>query len=158
MTGMVAAVIALASIAGGRYGVIHAMTGVEMKKVLAEVKVDDDEAQKYMASDLLAEAIEGGKSPTWPEGKDEDSAATLDDYPADIAKDVRARYAAMDPQDQTAYKAAISQELKQNVAGFRDAISQQAFMESFGALDFLFAGLALFTAFRVGSGSASDGE
>ena len=158
LTGTAAAIIALASIVGGRYLVMHTIAGVAMDKVLAAVTIDDANAQTYMARALVEEALNSGRSPVWPEGKDQENVTSLDDYPREIAADVRARYAAMDPAAQDSYKAAIAQSLKHELTATRTQATQEMFVRSLGPLDFLFAVLALYTAYRVGSGTSAEGE
>lgn len=166
-TGALAAIIALASIAGGKYAVIHIIVQKELAKFSAPIEahlaqpMTDDEAVTSIAESLIDEAQEAGKTITWPKDKTAESDRnTIADYPAAIAKDAKARWKAMPAGDQQTFKddtrAAEREAHKQFQAMAGAEAAKAGFLQAFDFFDLLFGLLAVATAFKLGSGGGSE--
>ena len=99
LSGLIAVVIALASIVGGKYAAVHMLVNNEAAKFEAQMNAElakplsDDDAVVNIADQLVDSAEKDGKTLKWPKGKDADSdREAITDYPADIAKDAKARW------------------------------------------------------------------
>jgi hypothetical protein len=156
--GVIAAIIALASIAAGKYMAIHAVTVKFTSNINANMKFTDDDAKVYMADQLIQERVDAGKEVKWPDGKSSDDAESIKDYPKDIAKDVESRWKAMTPDAQRTYVDQTAAHIKSSMTAAIGGIEAEAFKNSFGLFDLLWAFLAVGTAFKLGSGGAGGDD
>lgn len=157
-TGILAVVIAVASICGGKWAAIHFEVSKSLGEVQSQVTVSNDDAMLFMAHDLVKEYESGGKAMKWPEGYSKDSAEDKDHFPKELWKDVTKRWQSMSATEQASYRDAIQNNIKASMASFASAIESEGFFQSFGLLDLLFFGLAVVTAFKIGTGMAGDGD
>lgn len=155
MTGAVAAVIAFLSICAGKYITVEMILQKQMKdeRVAEKVKVTDEDAQMYMANQLVGEAKTSGTKLAWPGGKEpEEGADKPTDFPPSIWKDVQARWKAMDDSAKTQYVAAVQRQADQMMSALVDTVRQKGFLASFDFLDILFVLVAVIGAFKGGAG------
>ncbi len=87
---------------------------------------------------------------------DPDLAEKKSDYPADVWGVAATSWAQMTEEQRTEYKQECIAMVKTNLAKYTAEITNEGFMNSFGPMDLLFFGLAVFTAFRV-AGASSEG-
>jgi len=157
--GALAAVVAIAAVAGGRYWayawVIEDKISTSM---VNKIHIDDTQAIVSIEHAVLKEYTDAGKAIKWPAGKSEDDAENPDDFPKDIAADAKARYARMSSEDQENYKTALQSHIVGTVQSMKSQIAQVGFMDSFSAIDILFGFLAVTTAFAVASGRTGGGD
>jgi hypothetical protein len=162
LTGLIAAGIALASIAGGKYAVIEIAVEREVAKVSRSVEntldqqLTDDEAMLALTDDLLEKAEASGKKITWPKGKSAaDERTVIEDFPPAIVKDAKARWKAMSAPDRESYSKSIQDtrrhDFNEKLAEAKEEVKREAFNGSFGLFDIVFGMLALLTAFKIGS-------
>lgn len=165
LSGLIALVIALASIAGGKYATVHMLVNNEAAKFEAQINAElakplsDDDAIVNIADQLVDSAEKDGKTLKWPKGKDAESdREAITDFPADIAKDAKARWKGMSADEKQKYKddtiAARTAAAKTAFAGARSEAEHEGFISMFDAYDILFAVLAIASAYRIGSDSA----
>jgi len=168
-TGVLAAVVALASIAAGKFIVVDIVANTIVKQVHTNVDAGidelfkDDEAFKiHMAHQLVEVAVGEGKSLEWPKDMNNDDAEKPEDFPKDIWKDVEARWKGMSAEARKQYcddtRAAAREAVHANVDDAGGKAKLEVFFQSFSAWDLLWAFLAVSTAFRVGSGSEGGGS
>jgi hypothetical protein len=166
-TGMLAAVLALASICAGKYAVVYIIVEKEVAKVTAQMEAElaqpltDDEAIMDIADKLVDESQAAGKKMVWPKGKDiESDRDTLADYPATIVKESKSRWNALLTSARQDYKDGITKLRREAgtaiLATMKENVKGQGFSASFGVMDALFGLLAVVTAFRLGSGSEGE--
>lgn len=153
--GALAAILALASIAGGKY-VAGYLTVQSIVKGMQKIEVTDEQAQEYIVAQLVKEYAGEGKALKWPAGKDAESAETIDDYPADVVKDMKSRWAAMTPDEQSVYREQIKASFLAQVNSATAGIAGSGMLESFTLMDALWAFLALGSAFKIGSGAVAN--
>lgn len=142
--GIMAAVVAAASVAGAKYFLADKYA-TEFYEVLA-ISYDADEAG------LEREA--GGEALPWPPGVEPDQRLLEEHYPDFVWADGVARFRALTSEEVDARMATVEAEL----VGPKSDLVMETFKDGFGALDLLFFGLAIFTAFKVGSGAMGGDE
>lgn len=162
--GMAAAVIALVALLGGRYASISISVNQaigDTEAIAFEPPVGEERIE-YAISDLADLVIEEWQA----EGKaiaevDYDSLteeSTLkDQYSADVWAEAEGRWTGLTDDQRDAALTLLDEQFLAFEDGsaqndFAAALTKQAFQESFGPMDLLFAGLALFSAFKLGSG------
>ncbi len=154
MAGVVAAAIALGSIAAGKYAAVTLAVDDFIGGQAEPFTMDN--ARIYMADALVAEYEQNGKKLAWPVGYDVDSATEQAHYPADLWKDMDTRWATMSPDQQEAYRAACEGDWQANASAFRGEITDEVFVESFNYFDILFGVLAVASAYGLASGASGD--
>lgn len=157
LTGVAAAIIALAAIALGKYAVIHIYVSKASQQIHSEYKVTDEIAMVAIADQVVEEWEKSSKPLQWPEGKTKDEAEGEADYPKAVWADAKARWDAMQPAQRETYK----KDLEANHHSLMDealaGIEAEAFKRSFDLFDILFAVLAIASAFKLGSGDLTGG-
>lgn len=154
ISGIIAVVIALASIAGGKFAAIHFIVGKEVDEVRAEIlQMPLEDGKVFLADQLVEEYEKAGRTLTWPEGSDVETAFEPEDYPADLWQDVEARWVTMTPEHQEEYRQAQIDMAMTGMTVAHGVADAAVFIESFHILDIVWAALATLTAFRLGSGT-----
>lgn len=152
LTGGIAALVAVASIAGGKYLAVH-YTVQQVVKGVGQVEFGESDAQMYMAHQVMEEYASNGLKLNWPEGKDADSVETIEDYPADLRKDVSIRWEGMSVDERERYRSSVKASLDHEFADAMGDVESEGFFAMFEPLDILFVLLAIFSAYKVGSGN-----
>lgn len=158
LPGVAAALISLASIAAGKFAVVHLAVGQhldEIRESISQAPLED--GKLYMANQLVDEYAQAGKTLKWPEGMTRDDVETPEDYPADLWQDVEARWVTMTPEHQEEYRQALIDEELAVADRFHTFADGEVFRESLNFYDVLWGFLALASAFRIGSGT-TDAE
>jgi len=117
--GAMAAIVAMGSIAGGKYAAayfaVHKWVGESgMFEEVTAADVEDDWLLDTMATDLCNEKIDAGETIDW--GGDLafiDAAYWPDDYPLDVQDEAVDRWDSMESSEQRDYRKAIAEELSQ---------------------------------------------
>lgn len=165
VSGVVAAVVALASIAGGKYAAVTAVVNRELGaseravRAYANSPGEPEEVQVHIAHELASKAQSDHKTLAWPEGKDLSSAESLEDFPKTIATDAVKQWGALSDADKSARLDAITLEHKEALRKLQEIKSEatsQAFLNSFTVLTIVFAAIALASAYRLGSDVAGS--
>jgi hypothetical protein len=168
--GILAVCIAVSAIAIGKYSAVHFLVNDKMAEIeklvdgqLAAMHVDEEVWEFVIADQLIEELEAKGEKIQWPGGT---RPASLDDvdeeaeYPVEVLKDARARWANMSGEEKESYKVAIEgtwkDEMRSGVRVEADAIRDQAFAESWGLLDIVFVLLAVASAFKLATGAETS--
>ena len=110
-----------------------------------------------IAHEIIEEDYEAaGKPVPWPEGVDSDSAFEQADYPPEIWKEAESRWEQLPREERQRQIDLVKQQRQKVIDGILEELFQQAFLQSFGLWDLLWFGLAMYTAYRVGSGVDSQ--
>lgn len=154
--GLIAVVISLAAIAGGKYATVELMYFQAMgdSDWLAQYE-NEGFIISYLADDALAREQEAGRTLDYPAGADLDMPDGPEDYPARVWATAESEWDAMTIDEQTAFREEKIEEAKLLMGEFHDAVVGEGFVASFGFMDLLFGALAVFTAFKIGSGLSS---
>lgn len=158
LTGVAAALIALGSIAGGKFAAVHAVAGKVKTDIHAQINIGEEQALIGIADQLAEEAESSGKKLVWPKGMNREEASEEKDYPPALWADAKARWAAMPPADQESYKKALADHLHASVDHAVGQAESEAFFGSFTLFDILWAVLAIGSAFKLGSGEGGDDD
>jgi hypothetical protein len=152
--GGVATAIAIGSVVLGKYLVITwAFSGFSDE--LANMEVTNEDMISSVAMEIADERENSGQKVNWPEDIAEEAPAS-ESFPPGIWAEASKKWNAV-PQNE---KQERIEEQKKEYAEFAamlgDAFKGTAFRDSFAAWDLLWLGLASITAFKLGSGLASD--
>lgn len=154
VTGAAAALIALASIAGGKYLTIHAYVANVTGTVQSKIEVTDDIALVHISRQVAEEWEKAGKKLAWPKDSNAEEATEESEFPKDVWADASARWNAMSDTQKDGYKRDLKATLHAEVAGIASNVETDVFKKSFNFLDILWGFLAVGIAFRIGSGQA----
>lgn len=156
--GLAAALITIISITGGKYVsvdmAVNDMVGDEESIVQESIdRIDSDTnfVISYVADEII-ESLDGDTDVNWPEDYDEDDIKT--EYPAKYWQQAEEQWNAMAPEDQTAYRDQLKGEVRTDMEAGVEMMRTFGFIGSFGLMDFVFFGLAVITAFKLGSGES----
>lgn len=158
VTGVAAAAIALCSIAGGKYAVVHMIAGKVKTDIHSQISIGEEQALVGIADQLAEEAEKSGKRLEWPKGMNREEASEEADFPPALWTDAKARWAAMPPADQESYKKALADHIHANVENVIGQAESEAFFSSFTFFDILWAVLAIGSAFKLGSGNGGSDD
>lgn len=150
--GIVAALIAVLAILGGKYtvGYIQVQQGIAAAPAFV---VDDARLQRLQAREVAEEFQTAGKTLAWPAGYDMDSAEKNEHFPPEVWAEAMKRWDATPTEERVRIKAALEKDFAQFKAATASSHTWDAFKSSFSLWDILFIGLALVSAFQLGSGS-----
>lgn len=128
--------------------------------------LNEEVLTSYVADKIVAEREAAGEKIAWPAGVDPAYASTEADYPAEIWDDASQQWLALTEEEKREFRSTIEANIRNNVAvglgAFQEELRKEGFIQSFGAMDAVFFGLAICTAFSVassrefGNGSAED--
>ncbi len=151
--GIMAVVIALASIAGGKYVAVQFQADSAFSEIDKAVGngVTDDQVLYSLVRDAAVKAQESGKTVAFKNGKNLDTAESIDDFPDSMVKLQRSYHEGL-TDDQRAYLRNEKQDqMRAAVGAFKADAKSEAFADSFTPFDILFGLFAVLTAWRLGS-------
>ena len=144
----VAAVLALLSVAAGKYAVVELALSSAMS---APTGFEDAEVMiPALADEIVMERMEAGHEVRFPAGSDFESAAEQKDYPTEIWREAKARWDGMSADEREAYAGQRLAELRALFDEVGTIGRTAVFMSSFGLFDLLWFGLAASTAYKLG--------
>jgi hypothetical protein len=157
LTGLIAAVIAVGAVLGGRYMAISAIVDdIGNQAAKQVVKISEDDAQVELARTVAREQEEKGKKLKWPEGMSEEDAESQGDFPKEVWAEMDKRWEAMSPDQRADYLDQIRNERKQLVSSVMGVVKDEGFMASFSVIDIVFLLLAVGAGFSIGSGGRAS--
>lgn len=158
--GVLAAVLAILSVVGGKYAMVRMVMPGENELVATSIAAlaDDEVVISYLADGVVQEFEQQGKTVSWPDGSMPLQASVEGDYPADIWAIAATRWDAMSSRQRDAYRAEVRSDIQTSAAAFRDMMSQAGLLQTFGLMDIIFFMLAVVTAFKVGRKGALQHE
>jgi len=154
VTGAAAAMIALASIAGGKYMAIHAYFSNVKGAVHKAIEVDEEVALVHISKQVAEEWEKSGKTLAWPKGSNAEEAGEEAEFPKDVWADAKVRWNAMTETQKDGYQRDLKESLHAEMDGVVAGIESDAFAKSFSFFDILWAFLAVGAAYKLGSGEA----
>lgn len=169
LTGLIAVVVALLSIAGGKYAATSAAIdgAIKRDKKLAEVmhhRVTDEEIVRFVARDIAKEHASKGVADEWPDDADRDRAVDdthlppeEDAFPKTVINDARDQCAKMSSAEKDQWLDRAQSIYNTLIAAATDRAKSTGFLDSFTPHDILWGLLAVVTAFSVGSGARAAG-
>lgn len=153
----VAVVLTVLSLVGGKYAAVSLAVN-ELDSSIPAFEMDDDGVKMRMANLALMESGQDVSELKFRNGTDYDSAESLNDFPASIAKKIESKFDKLTTDEVDEIKTKAEAEYDQFVAAFEAEITQQGFMESFSGFDIIFFLLGIFTAGKVALSDVIDGN
>ena len=163
--GIVAVVITILSIVLGKYASVElVMNDLDFnpEQAVAEeiANLNDDALTSYLANDIATAREEAGEELAWPE-YDEENESIAAQYPTDVWSAASEKFGAFTEEEKLAHRTHVEASIQQSLADLQvleETIRQESFLQSFSAMDLLFFGLAIYTAFSVGQSNEFDGD
>ena len=149
--GAIAAGVALLAVVLGKYAAVSLVVGKELGNI--DVLVTDDDMIGSIADDICREREKQGKRLAWPPGMSVENATKAEDYPPGVWAEAVKRWNALSPAEKVRQKEGRKQDLSRRLAADVGEVKKHVFWASFGPFDILWFGLAVVTAFRLGSGT-----
>lgn len=161
-----AVILSIAAIAGGKYATVtwavagHAretgVLGAEAMERTVRTRLGTEAGMTAaIAGDIATGRHDRGETLNWPDGMGFDSAHRLEHFPEDVRAEAATRLASMTPSErEERIDAAVSSAVRNltgrdSAAEVRSSVMREGFLRSWGGLDIVFVGLAVFTAARL---------
>ena len=156
--GMLAVVLTILSIVAGKYVAIQMFVPSDAELIAGfSESVDEEMVLSFVADDVAADFHAAGREVRWPPDVDPNNAWAEPDYPADVWAEAEARWEALGSDARAKFRAEkVAGFGAANVDGIRALIATEAFYAAFGPMDLIFFGLAIVTAFKLGSGASTE--
>lgn len=162
-TGVVAAVIAVLTILGAKYAVAYAVVERDITQFLpggGTYTVTDEDVIATIADKLIEDHVATGKEVEWPEFDEEVGPMYPDEYPKQFVEAADKQWKGMSAEEQRAKHAEVQRLTDESLAEYIRTVKpiarMEAFKGSFGLFDLLWIGLAIASAFKLGSGLGND--
>ena len=160
--GALAVGITVLSIVAGKYAAVQMVmpSDDEIVAMFTENVQVEEVIVSYVADEVAAEFSAAGRTVDWPAGVDPANAQSEGEYPVDVWAEAESRWAGWEAGQQTQFREDRAADVRANVEAslpeIRAAISGGSFADSFGGMDLIFFGLAMVTAWGMGSGKKSQ--
>ena len=155
--GLAAVTAAVAVVALAKYAVVAMFVHGAIADQAAQGTPDfqkEELAIVYTADEIIdTEYAAAGKEVAWPENVTWEDADTEAEYPAEIWAAAKSKWTALSDAEKQTRRDTWRQNYETGFAAFQAELRSEAFAGSFSPYDLLWFGLAMFTAFQVGSGS-----
>ncbi len=152
--GSVAAIGAIGALLLGKYAAVYFLVNQSVAEMPVPVVTAND-LTISLADEVVEEWTQAGKTVTFPEGQSVETAEEQSHYPADVWAEAVKRLGEV-PQEEQQKQIAERQAAMTQLSGMvREMATEEGFKDSFSPIDLLFFGLAVWTAFRMGSGMTS---
>lgn len=117
----------------------------------------------YLADEIVYEWADAGTPMEWPEGSSIETALHESDYPAEVWAEAQSRWSQLSADAQHEFQQNVIETEVARFAPHEEQINQEMLIEGFvaslGVFDVIWLGLAVFSAFRIGSiGSEQSAE
>lgn len=165
--GVIAVVITIVSICGGKLAIVE----VGLQEFLAQqresfesniAEMTEETQVSYLADDVVAARAEAGNPVEWPDDVDPSQASTEAEYPVDVWSEAEKQWAGMDESARASHLEAVQSMSRRNFATFSSEVSGEyrleGFKQTFGMMDLLFFGLAIFTAWGIAGNGDEGGD
>lgn len=159
--GTLAVAITVLSIVAGKYAAVQTLmpSDDEIVAMFAERFEEEEFVVSYVADEVVRELEAAGESVEWPDGVDPQNAASQSDYPAEVWAQAQVRWAGWTEDEQATFREGQRTEytsrVRESLPELRASFSAGGFAGSFSPMDLIFFGLAMVTAWGVGSGKKS---
>lgn len=153
--GAVAVIGSVAALLAGKYAAVHFQVRHEMS-MAPEMTFTAEDMQLGIASDIVGEWEGQGKKLNWPPGQSLETAEMASQFPGDVWAEARKRWNEIPPDEQTRQIKERTALISEFTGSLQGMVVDEGFKASFSPIDLLFFGLAVFTAFKVGSGMSGE--
>ncbi|MEZ6040656.1 MAG: hypothetical protein R3C20_09120 [Planctomycetaceae bacterium] len=152
--GTIAVLGAILALLAGKYAAVHLLVNHELSNA-DTITVTSEDMCVGIADEVVEEWETAGKPVNWAPGMTVDEAGSEADYPADIWAEAEKRWNEIPPDEQESQLEERRAAIAMLTDMMRGQITDAGFKDSFNAMDLLFFALAVYTAFKVGSGMAA---
>lgn len=152
--GAMAVIGVLLALLAGKYAAVHLIVGREIGN-MPEVAVSPADLQIGIADDVVAEMTEQGKTLVWPAGQSVETAEEAAHYPPEVWAEAERRWNELPPAEQQQQIAERKTLIQEFSGAIQEMATREGFADSFSPMDLLFFGLAVFSAFKIGSGMST---
>jgi hypothetical protein len=158
LTGFLAMLIAILSIAGGKYFAAKMMLeNVSGQEFFDSRDIDREAILQIVVDELAMDRLDNGEDIPWPTpGTSIDTAIWPDDYPQDLQTEAIAVFDGLTFGHKVEYQTQVIAQMNANLAANADAIIAENFWYLWSFWDAIWVILAISTAYKVGSGEAGD--
>ena len=145
---VVAVILTVLSLVGGKYAAVQ-MAIRQLDSQFSGFAYTDEDLKLDFAYELIDKEILAGKKPRFRNGTNNDTAASLADYPPKTVAAVEKKYNALSEDERTEMKEEADSTLEAELATIKSQISQEAFKASFSPFDIVFFLLGMLAAGKV---------
>lgn len=149
--GVVAAGTSIGAVLLGKYLAVHFLVA-NLLAANPPPEITPEDMMLQMAHKVVMERQSSGQQLVWPEGKNFLTAEGPGDFPQGVWQEATTKWQAIPADEQKKLMAAEKKDMLDKL----ESLKQQAFFQSFGIFDALWFFLAAATAYRLGSGTASE--
>jgi hypothetical protein len=153
--GGLAAGLALFALLLGKYAAVHLIVA-GIKIDAGDLKVTEQEMILSKAEDIVKDRQAKKQKVNFAPGMTLEKASKQQDFPADVWKEATSKWNALPQDERTKIMKERDRETEELLGNLKAVVRRKGFLESFSGYDLLWFGLAMFTAFRLGSGLSSD--
>lgn len=140
LAGVLAAAVTFVAVCGARLGVAH----LHASSVLAEgMTITEEDAEAAIASELYVQWEEEGREMSEP---DED-----EEFPAEVLAAASRRWRLMGDLERAEFVAGLRTRRSEDAAAAAPVLTGLSFVFGFGVMGFVCLGLAMSTAYKIGS-------
>ncbi|QYK48247.1 MAG: hypothetical protein KF838_15835 [Phycisphaeraceae bacterium] len=155
-TGIIAAVIAVAAVMGGRYWAISMIADEFVGKMSrTEMRIQEEDAPYFLAREVTSEWEASGQLKNWISNVSREDAEKLEDFPKEIQTETMRRWTAKSSAERAAYVRVQQDRFNQ---GAKEYLKENVFMDSFDLIDGIFIMVAIGVAFGIGSGGSFNDD
>lgn len=154
-SGVLAVVISVLAIIGGKFIAMEMVMGRETKTIGADIaeriEIDEEYVISWLADMIVYEREQAGIAVRWPGGTGGEAPQVQADYPPDVWASAVEAWAAMSETEKQEFRQQVRETAMRNVNTMAAMYRNEGFVGSFGVMDVIFFFLAVATAYRVGS-------
>jgi hypothetical protein len=155
LTGALAALIAAGAVAGGHYWTVSLVVDRYVQRgPSAHAIVTDEFATAKLADAIADEHAKNGVKDAWPGGTRPEYIHEKEEYPSNVWAEAEDRWAKMSPDERSQMKRDLEAFVKDRLKDAVASVKAEGFLSSFSPFDALWFILAIFSAFRIGSGGS----
>ena len=155
VTGVLAVVIAIGAIIGGKYVSVEMMLAKEVnaanEEIARQVEGDENYPISWLAQGVVYKLTEAGQTVEWPDEVNPEEATEEADFPPTVWSIAQEAWANMSDDEKADFKNEIQTQAVANVQDYASSVKKDGFIASFSAMDGIFFLLAIATAYKVGS-------
>jgi len=158
-SGIIAVAITVVAICAGKFLAIYlAISGELANMPQNRDQLSDEFCISLVADDICADKMMKGEPINWPGGELAEAPEKQSDYPPDIWQEAAKSWGEKDAAARTAYIDNFFQTRDAAIQAFRQQITLDAFLASFGFIDIIFFVLAIITAWRLAACDVAPSE
>jgi hypothetical protein len=158
--GVLAVVISILAILGGKFVALEMVVGKELKNansgLSSLIETNEEYVISWLADEIVIKMEEQGVTVQWPGGEAPETPQAEADYPRDVWAKAKWAWEGMSDEEKQEFKKVVHEQALKNVNEMAASYREEGFLASFGAIDVIFFLLAIVTAYKIGSKSETQ--